>query len=150
VKAEELSNQPAWYIPHHPVFHLQKPNKVRVIFDCSAKQHGTSLNDQLLQRLDLTNTLVIVLTRFRQEPVALMSDIEAMFYQVRVRPSDCSYGDGSDVTKQPEEHQMLVHLFQVELRHLVVRTSPYVLRQTITEQISTKKPYKCGTKLLCR
>ena len=45
-----------------------------------------------------------------------MSDIEAMFYQVRVRRSDCNYlrflwfPDG-DLGKEPEEYQMLVHLF---------------------------------------
>jgi len=32
----------------------------------------------------MTNPLVGVLTRFRQEPVAFMADIEAMFYQVLV------------------------------------------------------------------
>lgn len=105
-----------WYLPHHPVFHPQKPGKVRVVFDCSAKHRGTSLNDQLLQGPDLTNTLVGVLMRFRQEPIAFMADIEAMFYQVRVRPEDCNYlrflwwPDG-DVEREPEEYQMLVHLF---------------------------------------
>ena len=33
---------------------------------------------------DPTNSLVGILTRFRQEPVVFMTDIEAMFYQVRV------------------------------------------------------------------
>lgn len=78
-----------WYLPHHPVFNPQKPRKIKVVFDCSAKCHGTSLNDQLLQGPDLTNSLVGVLSRFREEQIALMSDIEAMFHQVRVRPSDC-------------------------------------------------------------
>ena len=54
----------------------------RVVFDCSAKFAGTSLNDQLLQGPDLTNSLVGVLTRFRQEPAAFMADIDATFYQV--------------------------------------------------------------------
>ncbi|KAK3710896.1 hypothetical protein QZH41_016322 [Actinostola sp. cb2023] len=106
----------AWYLPHHPVFHPQKPGKVRVVFDCSAKYRGSSLNDQLLQGPDLTNTLIGVLTRFRQEQVAFMSDIEAMFYQVRVRPSDCKYllflwwPDGN-MEREPQEYQMSVHLF---------------------------------------
>ena len=78
-----------WYLPHHPVFNPQKPGKVRVVFDCSAKHHGTSLNDQLLQGPDLTNSLVSVLSRFREDQIVLMSDVEAMFHQVRVRPSDC-------------------------------------------------------------
>ncbi|KAK3735155.1 hypothetical protein QZH41_020254, partial [Actinostola sp. cb2023] len=106
----------AWYLPHHPVFHPQKPGKARVVFDCSAKYRGSSLNDQLLQGPDLTNTLIGVLTRFRQEQVAFMSDIEAMFYQVRVRPSDCKYlrflwwPDGN-MEREPQKYQMSVHLF---------------------------------------
>ncbi len=78
-----------WYLPHHAVFHLQKPSKNRVVFDCSDNYRGTSLNDQLLQGPDLTNSLVGVITRFRQDTVAFMADVEAMFHQVRVRPTDC-------------------------------------------------------------
>ena len=92
VPHEELEvneDTPVWYLPHHPVFHPQKPGKVRVVFDCAAKFKGTSLNDQLLQGPDLTNGLVGVLIRFRQEPVAVVADIEGMFHQVRVAPEDC-------------------------------------------------------------
>ncbi|XP_067030756.1 uncharacterized protein [Acropora muricata] len=70
-----------WYLPHHPVFHLQKPNKVRVVFDCASRFRETSLNDQLLQGPDLTNNLTGVPLRFRQEPVALVADVEQMFHQ---------------------------------------------------------------------
>ena len=62
-----------------------------MVFDCAAKYRGSSLKDQLLQGPDLTNTLVGVLTRFREEPVAFMADVEAMFCQVRVQPDDCKY-----------------------------------------------------------
>ncbi|XP_028402120.1 uncharacterized protein LOC114525110 [Dendronephthya gigantea] len=79
---------PLWYLPHHPVINSNKPSKIRVVFDCAAVFRGTSLNSQLLQGPDLTNSLVGVLIRFRTDPVALMADIEAMFHQVRVTPSD--------------------------------------------------------------
>ena len=91
VGEENLGNPNVWYLPHHAVFHPQKPDRVRVVFDWSAKFQDTSLNDQLLQGSDLTNTLVGVLTRFRQQQIAFMSDNEAMFYQVRVSPSDCDF-----------------------------------------------------------
>ena len=72
-----------WYLPHHSVMHVQK-DKLRVVFDASAKFAGTSLKECLLSGPDLTNNLIGVLLRFRQERVAFMSDIECMFYHVRV------------------------------------------------------------------
>ena len=58
-----------WYLPHHSVVHPQKPDKVQVVFDCAASYRGTSLNAQVLQGPDLTNKLVGVLMRFREEPI---------------------------------------------------------------------------------
>ena len=43
---------PVWYFPHHPVVHPQKPDNIRVVFDCAARFQNTSLNDQLLQGPD--------------------------------------------------------------------------------------------------
>ena len=109
-------NRTIWYLPHHPVFHPQKPGKVRVLFDCAAKFKSTSLNNQLLQGPDLTNNLVGVLIRFRQEPIAMVADVEAMFHQVRVQPDDCDalrflWWPNNDLSKDPIDCQMLVHLF---------------------------------------
>jgi len=86
------------------------------VFDCSAKFQGTSLNDQLFKGPDLTNSLVGVLVRFRQDHVALMADIEAMFHQVRVPYKDCNalrfyWWTAGDIEQEPEEYQMVVHLF---------------------------------------
>lgn len=66
VSLEELDKSPVWYIPHHGMYHPQKPRKIRVVFDCSAKYEGVSLNDHLLTGAELTNTLVRVLCRFRK------------------------------------------------------------------------------------
>ncbi|XP_044170564.1 uncharacterized protein LOC122954581 [Acropora millepora] len=35
-----------WYLPHHGVFHPQKKDKIRVVFDAGAMQDGVSLNNQ--------------------------------------------------------------------------------------------------------
>jgi hypothetical protein len=74
------SSKILWYLPNHPMLNPHKPEKVRVVFDCSAKYSNKLLNDQLLQGPDMTNTLVGVLTRLREERVAITSDIESMFY----------------------------------------------------------------------
>ena len=105
-----------WYHPHHSVVHPKKPEKVRVVFDCAARYRGTSLNDRVLRGPDLTNKLVGVLLRFREESFALMADIEAMYHQIKVHPDDVDalrflwYPD-SDLSRGPEEFPMSVHLF---------------------------------------
>ena len=50
-----------WYIPHHNVFNKAKPEKFRIVFDCAAQYAGTSLNKEVKQGPDLTNTLVCLL-----------------------------------------------------------------------------------------
>ncbi|KAK0142765.1 hypothetical protein N1851_019297 [Merluccius polli] len=105
----------AWFIPHHGVYHPRK-RTLRVVFDCASVYGGTSLNKELLQGPDLTNSLVGVLLRFRQGPIAIMTDIEGMFHQVRVAKEDVNYlrflwwPDG-DVTQELVEHRMTVHIF---------------------------------------
>ena len=85
-------------------------------FDCTVKFKGSLLNDQLLQGPDMTNGLVGVLIRFRQELVAVVADIEGMFHQVRVAPEDCHalrflWWPNSRLTEEPVDHQMLAPLF---------------------------------------
>ena len=105
-----------WYLPHHAVSHPMKPNKIRVVFDCSARYKNTSLNDRLIQGPDLTNSLIGVLIRFRQEQVAFIGDIKAMFHQVQVEAKYHNYlrflwwPDG-DLEKPLQEYRMVVHLF---------------------------------------
>ena len=77
-----------WYLPHHPVFNVNKPNKCRVVFDAATKSDGTSLNDQLYQGPDLANSLTGALICFREEEIAFTADLEAMFHQVKVLPRD--------------------------------------------------------------
>ena len=113
---DNTSDKKKWYIPHHPVFHPMKPGKVRIVFDCASKYKGQSLNDVVLQGPDLTNKLTGVLLRFRQERIAMIADVEAMFHQVRVPPEDRDvlrflwWSDG-DMTQEPKTYRMCVHLF---------------------------------------
>lgn len=87
VKADnEKVDGKIWYIPHHGIYHPRKPDKISVVFDCSAKFKDVSLNQVLLQGPDLTNHLVGVLIRFRQEQVGIVGDLEKIFHQVQVAP----------------------------------------------------------------
>ena len=84
----ENKNTNLWYIPHHGVYHPMKLGKVPVVFDCSARYRGFSLNDNLLQGPDLTNSLLGVLGRFRLEEVAVMGDIKSIFHQIEIPEKD--------------------------------------------------------------
>ena len=93
-----------WYIPHHGVFNPNKPGKIRVVFDCSAEVGGESINRNLLTGSGLTNQLIGVLIRFREEHVAITADIDAMFYQVKVAEKHRSFlrfmwWEDSDINK---------------------------------------------------
>jgi hypothetical protein len=114
-EAENRADGKVWYLPHHPVINPNK-DKPRIVFDCAAEHHGTSLNRKVLSGPDLTNKLVGVLTRFRLHPVALMADVEAMFHQVRVCRDDQDvlrflWWPEGRLGDQPASYRMTVHLF---------------------------------------
>ena len=88
IDQEGLIEGKAWNLPHHPVYHPRKPNKVRIVFDSAAQHKNISLNNALLQNPDLVNSLVGVLTRFCRKRVAAIADAESMFHQVCVIRGD--------------------------------------------------------------
>ena len=118
VTKEEVEDKDSgiWYIPHHPVVNPNKPGKVRIVFDCAAKYKGTCLNDSILQGPDLVNLLVGVLTRFREEEVAIVADIEAMFHQVKIPKPDQKFllflwWEDGRLDAQPDVYCMTRHIF---------------------------------------
>ena len=109
-------NVRVWYLPHHGVINQNKPEKLRIVFDCAARYAGTSLNANVMQGPDLMNTLVGVLLRFREGPVAVMADVEAMFHQVKVTPSDRDvlrflWWENGELDGNLKTYRMTVHLF---------------------------------------
>ncbi|XP_021324883.3 uncharacterized protein [Danio rerio] len=109
-------DETVWYIPHHGVYNPKKPDKLRIVFDCSAKFRGISLNDTLLTGPDLINPLLGVLCRFRREAVAVICDIERMFHQFSVSPEVRNYlrflwWEGGLFEREPQEYRITVHLF---------------------------------------
>lgn len=118
VPKEELEGTKGkvWYLPHQPVINPMKPDKTRIVFDCASVYKGVSLNSQVLQGPDLTNNLLGVILRFRENRIALMGDIQAMFHQVNVCPRDQDvlrflWWTGGDRSVKPEVYRMGVHLF---------------------------------------
>ena len=106
----------SWFLPHHGVYQAKKPEKLRVVFDGSARYQGVSLNENLLAGPDLINSLTGILCRFRQELVAFSCDIQEMFHQFVVDEPFRSYLQfywykDNDLNQDPSIYVMNRHLF---------------------------------------
>ncbi|XP_055617605.1 uncharacterized protein LOC129762983 [Toxorhynchites rutilus septentrionalis] len=112
-KDEELKieTQPVWYIPIFPVFNPNKPNKVRIVWDCAAETRGISLNSMLLKGPDQVIPLDVVLYKFRENKVGLSGDIREMFLQVLIAKADQSFQ--LFLWKDPEDEQPSTNVAQV-------------------------------------
>ncbi len=105
-----------WYLPISGVYHPQKPDQIKVVFDSSAQHGGISLNNVLLTGPDLNNSLLGVLIRFRKEAVAITADIQQMFYCFVVRKDHRNHlrllwHRDNDMLKDIAEYRMRVHIF---------------------------------------
>ena len=70
------SESKKWHLPHFAVIKPDKETtKTRIIFDASAAQDGTSLNNFIYQGPKLQIDLVNMLLRFRRYPNAIVGDI---------------------------------------------------------------------------
>ena len=74
------------------------------------------MNKELLTGLDLTNQVVGVLKRFRQNSISFMADIEAMCYQVMVPEHQQTFikflwWNDHNIDEDPVDFAMCVHVF---------------------------------------
>ncbi|XP_073960633.1 uncharacterized protein [Choristoneura fumiferana] len=108
------SSHRMWYLPHFPVVNDSKPGKIRIVHDAAARTHGVCLNDFLLTGPDLLQSLLGVLMRFRQKPVAVAADIKDMFLRISIRREDrdaLRFLWRDDPTSTPTEYRMRSVLF---------------------------------------
>lgn len=87
-EAKALRAGKHYFLPHFPVFHPDKPHKVRRVLDSKAKNAGISLNMLLETGPDLLNSIFRILVNFRLGKIAVNADVTEMFLQVRVRKED--------------------------------------------------------------
>lgn len=104
-----------WYLPHFGVTNVNKPGKVRLVYDAAAKSKGYSLNDQLLSGPDLLKPLPGILMRHRLWAFATKGDLRDMFLRVRVREEDRSaqrfLWRGRDRDREPDIYEMVSLIF---------------------------------------
>ena len=111
------ASEKTWYLPHHPVFNKNKPEKFQMVFDAATEDNGKSLNKVLLTSPDTLISLVGVMLGFCNYGVAFSADIEAMYHQVRVNSDDADalrffWLKDVNFDEKPDTYQMLVHIFR--------------------------------------
>ncbi|XP_052218042.1 uncharacterized protein LOC127835646 [Dreissena polymorpha] len=109
-------HQECWYLPIFGVSSAKNPNKIRCVFDSSARYNNISLNQVLNTGPDLTNMLLGILLRFRKERIAVTADIEQMFYNFCVSEEHRDYlrflwFEDNDPQKPLVDYRMTVHVF---------------------------------------
>ena len=112
---ESMERSRIWYLPHFGVYNINKPDKIRFVFDAAARTSGVSLNDQLESGPDLLQSLVGIMLRFRQYVVAFIADIKDMFLRVKVIEKDRGaqrfLWRGKNREKEPEIYEMASLIF---------------------------------------
>ena len=102
-------------ISHFGVVNINKPGRVRLVFNAAAKTSGISFNDLLLTGPDLLNNLLGVLMRFRQKPFAIKSDMRNMFLKIKIIKQDQDaqrfLWRARDRTSEPKEYVMSLLIF---------------------------------------
>ena len=110
------SSAPVQYGLHHGMINPEKPEELRVVFDCASGTKGVSLNQLVYPGPDLINSVTGVLMNSRRGSVGFTADIEAMFNQAKASPEHRDalhflwWSDGK-LRELPSKHGMTTHLF---------------------------------------
>ena len=113
---QQFQQGKTWFITHHGVYHPSKPGKIRVVFDCSTEYNGVSINKKLMSGPDITNQIISILVKFRNDFVVIMANIKVMFYQVFVGDQHRNllsflWWENGDINEQPQHYHMNIHIF---------------------------------------
>ncbi|GFQ95318.1 reverse transcriptase domain-containing protein [Trichonephila clavata] len=91
VNTKNLNQNLIYYMPHHSIIKNDKETtKLRIVFDDSSKEKKTcfSLNDNLKTGPNLNPNPLILLLKFREFRIGLVSDVEKAFLQIVLAEED--------------------------------------------------------------
>ncbi len=119
---EQLDMGNLWYIPHQGVYQPKKPNKIRVVFDCSAKYDGTALNDYrmgLILPMGWLEGFVASVNIQLLSCVTLIKCFIDLLSVEKIRTTCVSCGGQMEIQKQSPENIVWMYI-SLEHHHLQV------------------------------
>ncbi|XP_077865477.1 uncharacterized protein LOC144352174, partial [Saccoglossus kowalevskii] len=126
------------FLPHHPVAKQSSTTPIRIVYDCSCRKSAKSpsLNDCLDKGPPMLNDLTSILIKFRSNPVAITSDIEKAFLQVKLEPEERKFtkflwlSDSGDTESEFDTYQFKSVLFGAT-------PSPFILNAVVRAHLDT-------------
>ncbi|XP_052268413.1 uncharacterized protein LOC127869791 [Dreissena polymorpha] len=124
------------YIPHHPVQKDSDTTPLRIVYDCSCRQHqeSPSLNDCLQSNPPALNDLTSILVKFRLKEFAASTDIEKAFLHIGLQECDRDVtrflwlSDPSDVNSPLQTYKFKTVLYRATC-------SPFILDATLQKHL---------------
>ena len=83
-----IDSKVTWYLPYRFVINPKKPDRLRRVYDASAKLRSQSLNDKMYTGPDYLTSLFGVLLRFCEGTIALAAEVREMCNMLRLPASD--------------------------------------------------------------
>lgn len=116
-----------FYLPHHAVFKQSTTTKLRVVFNASqASSKGMSLNEQMTIGKTCQKDIVAILVAWRFHQFACTSDIENMYRQVWIHPSQRMFQKilwRNELNEQIHEYQLSTVTYEMaNATYLAIRT----------------------------
>ncbi|KAK0425562.1 hypothetical protein QR680_009259 [Steinernema hermaphroditum] len=126
------------YLAHQPVITPQKETtKVRIVFDASAHFKGApSLNDTIHQGPTMLPLIMGMLLRFRTGTIAVISDVEKAFLQVKLQEKDrdaTRFLWVKDAERPVNEENIVTYRYRTI--PFGINASPFLLAATINHHL---------------
>ena len=124
----ELDHPRQLFLPHHGVYKKSaEKKKLRIVFDATAEYKGKSLNNSMITGPKLQKELAEIFLKFRERPIAIGADIEAMFSRIRLTKDDARYHR----FLMPDKQTGKIEVYQMNRLTFGDGASPFVAMSTL-------------------
>ena len=127
----------AHYIPHHPVKKESSTTPIRIVFDCSCRQHPDlpSLNDCLEVGPSFLNDLCGIILRFRTYPYGFSTDIEKAFLHIGLNESE-RYFTRFPWLSNPTDPESAFQIYRFKVVLFGSTSSPFMPNATLHSHLN--------------